>query len=183
MNPERMSRASNPPSRRCKFSKPNSLPIWVSNGTPNSIRLHRMPRLPKRTRRTRRGTARKNQVYSQATTRRIGLSDSRITAMTTPSVTPMSIARMVIRIVPRTMPWMTGSLNMLSNMNDHSNLSFVTSRCTNMAVRTASTATATHRQGCRTGTALMGSGRARSDVVSVVMNWRWEWVPRRRAWD
>jgi hypothetical protein len=50
--------------------------------------------------RTSRGTARKNQMYAQATTLSSGLGESRMTASTTPSATPMSIEKMVSRTVP-----------------------------------------------------------------------------------
>ncbi len=54
-------------------------------------------------------------------------------------------------------------------MNDHRNRSLVTSTCMNIAASTASTAIITQRPGCRTGTALIGSGRARSVCVGSVI--------------
>ena len=54
-------------------------------------------------------------------------------------------------------PLKTGGVNMLSNMKPQLKASLVTNMCTNIAARTASTAIATHRPGCRTGTALTAS--------------------------
>src|SRR6185436_411867 len=75
-------------------------------------------------------------------------------------------------------PSSTGSVNMTprlpgsyeTKMNFQRNWSLVTSRCTNIAVSTPITAIITHRPGCRTGTALIGSGRARSVVVWSVID-------------
>ena len=96
-----------------------------------------------------------------------GLGDSRITARMMPSVTPISMEKIVSRIVPRT-PAMIGGRNALSTMNAHWKWSFVMSMCKNIETSTARTAIATQRPGCRTGTALIGSGRARSSVISCV---------------
>src|SRR5262245_51178335 len=98
----------------------------------------------------------------------IGFGDSRKIAMTTPSETPMAIAKIVNRIVVLT-PLMIGGRNMLSIMNDHWNALLVTSRWTNMPTSKAMTAIATQRHGCRTGTALIASGRARSVVDCIVI--------------
>ena len=65
---------------------------------------------------------------------------------------------------------MTAGRNMLSSMKRHWNASLVTSMWTNIAATIARTTVATHRPGCRTGTAVMASGCARSAVfVSVIL--------------
>src|SRR5918993_952686 len=84
-------------------------------------------------------------------------------AMTTPSATPMTIDS-TVRVSDVRTPWRTGGRNMLSNMNCHWNASFVSSMWTNIAATMARTTIATHRPGCRTGTAVMASGCARSGV-------------------
>ena len=58
---------------------------------------------------------------------------------------------------------------MLSTMKSHWNTGFVTSMCTNISARTPMTTAATHRPGCRTGTALICSGGAGRVVVSAAM--------------
>lgn len=110
-----------------------------------------------------RGTARKNHVYAHAVPEMIGLGDSRITASTMPRATPIAIASTVSSSVVRTPP-STGGANMLSSMKRHWNAGLVTSMLTNIATSTATTAVATQRPGCRTGTALITSG---SDGASV----------------
>ena len=89
-------------------------------------------------------------------------------AITIPSATPMIIASTVTISVVRT-PSMTGGRNMLSSMKRHWNASLVTSMWTNIAATMARTTIATHRPGCRTGTAVMASGCARSAVFVSVM--------------
>ena len=81
---------------------------------------------------------------------------------------PSAIARTVMMRTVRT-PLKTGGVNMLSNMKPQLKASLVTNMCTNIAARTASTAIATHRPGCRTGTALTASGGAGRTGVSVVI--------------
>src|SRR4051812_5648546 len=98
-------------------------------------------------------------------------------AMRAPRTTPITIDVMVSRIVPRR-PSRTGSVNITprlpgpyeAKMNFQSNWLLVTSTCTNIAVSTPITAMRTQRPGCRTGTALIGSGRARSVVVWSVID-------------
>src|SRR4051812_18896839 len=85
-----------------------------------------------------------------------------------PSRMPMTMARTVMISVVRA-PRSTGAEKMLSAMNPQENTGFVTSMWTNMATRTAITAAATHRQGCRTGTARICSGGAGRVVVSVLI--------------
>src|SRR6266508_219620 len=97
-----------------------------------------------------------------------GFGERRITAITTPSVTPMTIAR-TVRISDVCTPSTTGGRNMLSNMKRHWNALFVTSMWTNIADRIAMTTMATQRPGWRTGTAVTASGRARSAVFVSVM--------------
>src|SRR6266536_3718445 len=91
-------------------------------------------------------------------------------AITIPRLTPMSMEKMVSRMVPRS-PSSTGGLNIILSlkMYDHWKCSFVISRWTNIASRTASIPTATQRPGCRTGTALIAAGRARSVSTCVVI--------------
>ena len=55
------------------------------------------------------------------------------------------------------------------NANDHSKAGLVTNRFAIMAVRTAITAMATQRKGCRTGRALIRPGRS---VGVGVLTWR-----------
>src|SRR4051812_8617647 len=86
-----------------------------------------------------------------------------------PSRTPTAMARTVMINVVRA-PRSTGGRNMLSNMKPHWNTGFVTSMCTNISARTAMTAAATQRPGCRTGTARICSGGAGRVVLSVVMS-------------
>src|SRR5918998_1633864 len=117
--------------------------------------------------------ARKNQVYSQDTPRRTGLSDSRITARMTPSATPKIIASTVTRMVPFQNPSTTGDWIITSKTNGQSNAGLLTSRFTNIAASTASTAMATQRPGCRTGFARISPGRslltgAGADTVEVM---------------
>src|SRR4051812_19843262 len=85
-----------------------------------------------------------------------------------PSRIPMIMASTVMISVVRA-PRSTGAEKMLSNMNRHENTGFVTSMWTNMATRTAITAAAPHRHGCRTGTARICSGGAGRVVVSVLI--------------
>src|SRR5215216_248988 len=94
----------------------------------------------------------------------MGFGDSRIMAITIPSATPMIIDSTVRRSDVFT-PSMTGGRNMLSSMKLHWKASFVTSMWTNIAATMARTTIATQRPGCRTGTAVMASGCARSGVV------------------
>src|SRR4029453_179600 len=89
-------------------------------------------------------------------------------AITIPSATPMIIASTVTISVVRT-PSMTGGRNMLSSMKPHWNASFVSSMWTNIATTMARITIATQRPGCRTGTAVMASGCARSGVFVSVM--------------
>src|SRR5918996_4566377 len=89
-------------------------------------------------------------------------------AITIPSATPMTIDSTVSRSDVRT-PSMTGGRNMLSSMKPHWNASFVTSMWTNIAARMARTTIVTQRPGCRTGTAVMAWGCARSGVFVSVM--------------
>src|SRR4029453_16565686 len=89
-------------------------------------------------------------------------------AITIPSVTPMIIDS-TVRVSDVRTPSMTGGRNMLSNMKRHWNASLVTSMWTNMAATMARTTIATQRPGCRTGTAVMASGCARSAVFVSVM--------------
>src|SRR5690606_2982718 len=110
---------------------------------------------------------RNTQVYVHAAATRIGFPDSRMIAMTTPSATPRTMAPTVRMSVPRS-PVMIGGRNMLSTMYAQLKASLVSSMCTNMATNTAMTPTATQRHGRRTGTARMGSGRARSVAGLVV---------------
>jgi hypothetical protein len=58
---------------------------------------------------------------------------------------------------------------MLSSMKRHWKASLVTSMWTNIAATMARITIATHRPGCRTGTAVMASGCARSGVFVSVM--------------
>ena len=81
--------------------------------------------------------ARKNQVYSQETPRSTGLSDSRITASTTPSATPKIIDRTVTRMVPFQNPSITGDWFMASKTKGQSNAGLLTSRLRNIAASTA----------------------------------------------
>src|SRR3954454_22194384 len=98
-------------------------------------------------------------------------------AMITPNTMPIAIDVTVSSIVP-CRPFSTGSVNITPRlpgaycwkMNDHWKRSLVTSRCTNMATSTARAAIVTHCPGCRTGTALMASGRARPDGVWSLMS-------------
>jgi hypothetical protein len=89
-------------------------------------------------------------------------------AITIPSATPMTIDS-TVRVSDVRTPSMTGGRNMLSNMKRHWNASLVTSMWTNIAATMARTTIATHRPGCRTGTAVMASGSARSAVFVSVM--------------
>jgi hypothetical protein len=89
-------------------------------------------------------------------------------AIMIPSATPMTIDSTVSSSVVRT-PSMTGGRNMFSSMKLHWNASLVTSMWTNIATMIARTTIATQRPGCRTGTALMASGCARSGVLVSVM--------------
>src|SRR5437764_14060931 len=93
-----------------------------------------------------------------------------MTASTTPSDTPISMEKTVSRMVPRS-PSSTGVLNITWSLstNDHSKCLLVTRKCTNIATSRASAAIAAQRPGRRTGTALIGSGRARSTVVTSVL--------------
>src|SRR5918998_1078753 len=95
--------------------------------------------------------ARKNQVYSQDTPRRTGLSASRITARMTPSATPKIIASTVTRIVPFQNPSTTGDWIIASKTKGQSNAGLLIRRFRNIAASTASTAMATHRPGWRCG--------------------------------
>ena len=127
------------------------------------------PRLAQKNSSTIRGMARKNQTKVQAVLDRTGFGDSRMTATMIPSSTPSTMASTVITSVVRA-PRSTAGVNMLSNMNPHWNTGFVSSMCTNMASSTAMTTAATHRPGCRTGTARIRSGEPVRGVVSVVMS-------------
>src|SRR5512132_3818640 len=89
-------------------------------------------------------------------------------AITIPSATPMIIDSTVSSSDVFT-PSMTGGRNMLSSMKRHWNASLVTSMWTNIAATMARTTIATQRPGCRTGTAVMASGCARSAVFVSVM--------------
>src|SRR3954468_13133241 len=90
-------------------------------------------------------------------------------ATITPSTTPITIDVTVSSTVPRR-PSSTGPVNRTprlpgpyeTKMNFQSNWSFVSSTWANIAASTPITAMRTQRPGCRTGTALIGSGRARS---------------------
>src|SRR5690348_11156694 len=93
-------------------------------------------------------------------------------AMIAPSTMPIAIDETVSSSVP-CRPFSTGPVNIAPRlpgaycwkMNDHWKRSLVTNRCTNMATSTARTAIVTQRPGCRTGTAVIASVRARPDGV------------------
>src|SRR5829696_7429669 len=89
-------------------------------------------------------------------------------AITIPRATPMTIDS-TVRVSDVRTPSMTGGRNMLSSMKPHWNASFVRSMWTNIATTMARMTIATHRPGCRTGTAVMASGCARSGVLVSVM--------------
>nr|WP_246486541.1 hypothetical protein [Kribbella qitaiheensis] len=89
--------------------RPSQSMIFQSNGTPNDRPFwNRIPSAPMVVSRTSRGTLRKNQVNSQATPDSTGLGDSRITANSTPPLTPTTIASAVTSRVPFRKPLMTG---------------------------------------------------------------------------
>src|SRR3954447_6495710 len=136
---------------------------------PRSYVAYRAPRLAQKNSSTIRGMARKNQTKAQAVPARTGFGDSRMTATMMPSSTPRTMASTVITRVVRA-PRSTAGVNMLSNMNPHWNTGFVSSMFTNIATSTAMTAAATHRPGCRTGTAWIRSGAAGRVLVSAVMS-------------
>src|SRR5665213_141037 len=81
-----------------------------------------------------------------------------MTAASVPNTMPIAIDRMVSLMVihtPRRMMLLKRYLRTVG----HSRFGLVNSMCTSIATSTAITAIATHRQGCRTGTARMFSGR------------------------
>ena len=92
-----------------------------------------------------------------------------------PSATPISMESTVSSSVPRR-PASTAGVNIaprwpgptLTKMNFHWKWSFVMSMWMNIAASTMITTAPTQRHGCRTGTALIGSDRARSVVESVM---------------
>ena len=96
---------------------------------------------------TSRGTARKNHVNAQATPARTGLLDRRITATTTPSVTPISIDPAVPTRVPMTSPRSTGDWIIASKTKDQLNAGLVSSRWMNIAASTAMITMTTQRPG------------------------------------
>src|SRR5690606_31231751 len=81
---------------------------------------------------------------------------------------PPTIAATVSRIVLRT-PLSTASEVMYLPCSSHSSASLVNRKLTNIATSTSTTAAATQRPGCRTGTARIASGRAFSTSSSTVM--------------
>ena len=104
--------------------------------------------------------ARKNHVYSQETPRSTGLSESRITASTTPSATPRTIDATVTRMVPFQKPSSTGLWFIACSTKGQLKASLLTSRLASIRARTAITAIATQRHGCRTGRASIRPGRS-----------------------
>ena len=75
----------------------------------------------------------------------------------------MAIEAAVSHSVVQT-PCTTGSVNAFWDWNCHAQFGFVRTLLTAIATSTAMTATATHRPGCRTGTALIGAGRVSRSV-------------------
>src|SRR5688500_1912159 len=83
-----------------------------------------------------------------------------MTARTTPSPMPSTIAPTVPKIVPFHRPSMTGVCCMISNANGKFQRSLVTNELMTIATTIAMRTTATQRPGCRTGRASMAPGRS-----------------------
>ncbi len=71
-----------------------------------------------------------------------------------------------VRISVLRRPFSTGGEKRYSATTDQPKPSLVSRELTAIAARTASTATASHRPGWRTGTALIGSGRGAAAAVA-----------------
>src|SRR5436190_19368737 len=115
---------------------------------------------------TKTGVARKNQMYSQLAPETSGLGDSRMTASSTPSSTPMVIALTVsssVMTTPSRMRWS----NRNSPTTCHSSCLFVATEWISEAANSRIRAPATQRPGRRTGTALISSGRRPCSSLSV----------------
>src|SRR5882757_8294747 len=102
------------------------------------------------------GVPRKNHTYDHADPDTTGLGDSRMTASTVPSTTPITMASAVSSSVA-TSPCITVPVVKYFLTRPQRQAGLENSVCTSIA---ASTATETHRPGCRTGTAVIRSGAA-----------------------
>src|ERR1700682_1912769 len=115
---------------------------------------------------TRTGVALKNQIYSQLVADRSGLVDSRITASTTPKITPIAIALTVSSSVSSTPSRILWSKR-YSPTTCHSIRLLVATEWTSEPPNIRIRAAEAQRPRCRTGTALISSGRRSGSGLSV----------------
>ncbi len=117
---------------------------------------------------TRTGVPRKNQMYVQATADTIGFGDRRMTASRIPSTMPIAMA-MAVSIRVFSTPCRIELSNRYCRTTDQLISGLVINQCSSCATSTRMIAADTQRPGCRTGTAVMISGRLAAVVGSLTV--------------